>query len=101
MDTPTDLYQRMRLNIDLNEELGIRIWSFPMRYQPVTLKDRSHVGKKWNRYYLPFVPTNAPGNQGSRERQSVLLPESLRGKCGGVRAAAQAATRLHISSPVF
>ncbi len=52
MDTPTDLYLRMRLNIDLNEELGIRIWSFPMRYQPVTLKDRSHVGKKWNRYYL-------------------------------------------------
>ena len=52
MDSPADLYQRMRLNIDLNEELGIRIWSFPMRYQPVTLKDRSHVGKKWNRYYL-------------------------------------------------
>ena len=52
MDSPRDLYQRMRLNIDLNEELGIRIWSFPMRYQPVTLKDRSHVGKNWNRYYL-------------------------------------------------
>ena len=52
MDTPTDLYLRMRLNIDLNEDLGIRIWSFPMRYQPVTLKDRSHVGDKWNRYYL-------------------------------------------------
>lgn len=52
MDTPADLYARMRLNISLNEELGIRIWSFPMRYQPVTLKDRSHVGKRWNRYYL-------------------------------------------------
>ena len=52
MDTPVDLYKRMRLNISLNEELGIRIWSFPMRYQPVTLKDRSHVGKNWNRYYL-------------------------------------------------
>ena len=52
MDTPVDLYERMRLNISLNEELGIRIWSFPMRYQPVTLKDRSHVGKNWNRYYL-------------------------------------------------
>ncbi len=51
-DTPADLYQRMRLNIDLNEELGIRIFSFPMRYQPVDLKDRSHVGKGWNRYYL-------------------------------------------------
>ena len=52
MDTPRDLYRRMRLNIDLNEQLGIRIWSFPMRYQPVTLKDRSHVGKNWNRYFL-------------------------------------------------
>ena len=52
MDTPNDLYDRMRVNIRLNEELGVRIWSFPMRYQPVTLKDRSHVGKQWNRYYL-------------------------------------------------
>ena len=52
MDTPSDLYERMRLNIALNEELGIRIWSFPMRYQPVTLKDRSHVGKHWNAYFL-------------------------------------------------
>lgn len=52
MDTPQDLYERLALNIKLNDELGIRIWSFPMRYQPVTLKDRSHVGKRWNRYYL-------------------------------------------------
>lgn len=52
MDTPDDLYQRMALNIRLNEELGVRIWSFPMRYQPVTLKDRSHIGKNWNRYFL-------------------------------------------------
>lgn len=52
MDTPHDLYQRMRLNIALNEELGIRIWSFPMRYHPVTLKDRSHIGPHWTRYQL-------------------------------------------------
>ena len=52
LDAPADLYQRMRLNIELNEELGIRIWSFPMRYQPVDLKDRSHVGRNWSRYYL-------------------------------------------------
>ena len=52
MDSPEDLYRRMQLNIELNEELGIRIWSFPMRYQPVTLKDRSHVGRHWNRYIL-------------------------------------------------
>ena len=52
MDTPDDLYRRLELNIALNEELGIRIWSFPMRYQPVTLKDRSHVGENWNPYFL-------------------------------------------------
>ena len=52
MDTPSDLYERMNINIDLNQRLGIRIWSFPMRYLPVTMKDRSHVGKNWNRYYL-------------------------------------------------
>ncbi len=52
MDTPSDLYQRMKINIELNERLGVRIWSFPMRYLPVTMKNRSHVGKNWNRYYL-------------------------------------------------
>ena len=52
MDSPRDLYARMYLNIALNEELGIRIWSFPMRYQPVTRRDRGHVGRRWNRYFL-------------------------------------------------
>ena len=51
-DSPVDLYQRMALNITLNHELGVSIWSFPMRYQPVTLRDRSHVGAKWCRYQL-------------------------------------------------
>ena len=54
-DTPRDLFERMRLNVDLNEELGIRIFSFPMRYQPVTRPDRGHVGKKWNSYYLRSI----------------------------------------------
>ena len=52
MDTPGDLYQRMSINIELNARLGVRIWSFPMRYLPVTMKDRSYVGKNWTRYYL-------------------------------------------------
>lgn len=51
-DSPRDLYERMRFNIGLNERLDIRIFSFPMRYQPVNLKDRSHIGDSWNRYYL-------------------------------------------------
>ena len=51
-DSPRDLFDRMRLNVALNEELGIRIWSFPMRYQPTNLPDRSHIGEKWCRYQL-------------------------------------------------
>jgi len=51
-DGPADLFERMRLNVTLNEELGLRIWSFPMRYQPTWLPDRSHVGEKWTRYQL-------------------------------------------------
>jgi len=51
-DSPADLYGRMKLNVDLNEELGIRIWSFPMRYQPTDLPDRSHIGEHWTRYQL-------------------------------------------------
>jgi hypothetical protein len=51
-DSPADLYQRMRINIDLNEELNIRIFSFPMRFQPTDMKDRSYVGEKWNRFFL-------------------------------------------------
>lgn len=51
-DSPADLFERMRLNVALNEELGIRIWSFPMRFQPTNLPNRSYVGEHWTRYQL-------------------------------------------------
>jgi hypothetical protein len=51
-DTPADLFERMRMNVRLNEELGIRIWSFPMRFQPTDRPNRTHIGDKWSRYQL-------------------------------------------------
>jgi hypothetical protein len=54
-DSPSDLFERMHLNVRLNEELKIRIYSFPMRYQPTDLADRSHIGPRWNRYFLRSV----------------------------------------------
>jgi hypothetical protein len=54
-DSPVDLFQRMYLNVKLNEELKIRIYSFPMRFQPTDLPDRSHIGPKWNRFFLRSV----------------------------------------------
>lgn len=56
-DTPEDLYARMKLNIDLNVELGCRIFSFPMRYQPTDMKDRSHIGAHWSRFALRSMQT--------------------------------------------
>jgi hypothetical protein len=51
-DTPADLFERMRMNVRLNEELGIRIWSFPMRFQPTDRPNRTHIVDKWSRYQL-------------------------------------------------
>ncbi len=46
-DKPEDLYGRLRVNIELNQELGIQIFSFPMKYSPITETDRSYIGTNW------------------------------------------------------
>ena len=48
-DTPEDLYERLRINIDLNRELGIQIFSFPMKYSPINRTDRDFIGAKWTK----------------------------------------------------
>ena len=46
-DEPKDLYERLRVNIELNEELGIQIFSFPMKYSPISETDRTYIGANW------------------------------------------------------
>jgi len=46
-DEPKDLYERLRVNIELNEELGIQIFSFPMKYSPISETDRTYIGVNW------------------------------------------------------
>ncbi len=48
-DRPEDLYERLRINIDLNKELGIQIFSFPMKYSPIDRTDRDYIGANWNK----------------------------------------------------
>lgn len=55
MDTPEDFYERLRINCELNEELGTKIYSFPMKYIPLKAKDRRYVGKNWNRKLIRGV----------------------------------------------
>lgn len=62
-DTPKELYDRLKINIELNEEfknedLETSIWSFPMKYMPISgehCKDRKYIGKHWNAKMLRGV----------------------------------------------
>jgi len=70
-DKPEELYYRMRINVDLCEELGVTIYSFPMKYHPIKdpvyFKNRDYIGIHWNRKF-------------SRTIQAVL--NSTKGKVG-------------------
>ncbi len=56
-DSPEDLWVRLDNAVSLYGENGTRVdaFSFPMKYTPVNQKDRSYVGKLWNRKYLSAV----------------------------------------------
>lgn len=48
-DKPEDLYERLKINMELNRELGIQIFSFPMKYSPINRTDRSYIGVNWTK----------------------------------------------------
>lgn len=54
-DKPEDLYERLHINIELNRELGIQIFSFPMKYSPIDRTDRNYVGENWNKKSLRAI----------------------------------------------
>ena len=57
-DKPEDLYHRLRINVDLCEELDVDIYSFPMKYHPINGEhshDRDYIGEHWNRKYIRAV----------------------------------------------
>lgn len=61
-DSPIELYQRMRLNVELSNELNLQIYSFPMRYSPIWDNKKLHHGRTyisehWNRKYIRAIQT--------------------------------------------
>ena len=56
-DKPEDLWMRLNNAISLYSGNGTNIdgFSFPMKYAPINEKDRSYVGKNWNRKYLSAI----------------------------------------------
>ena len=75
-DTPADLYNRMKITLDLldklNKEYGkeqrIAAFSFPMRYIPLSAHERGYVGSQWNAKFLRAV-------------QRMLVPTQGKGVC--------------------
>lgn len=59
MDKPIELYRRMKLNVQLCEELGVSIYSFPMKYHPIKdpkyFSNRDYIGKYWNRKFIRTI----------------------------------------------
>ena len=57
-DKPEDFYDRLKINVDLGKRLGIKIFSFPMKYIPLfgeEAKHRKYIGKHWNRKFIRAV----------------------------------------------
>lgn len=75
-DSPADLYDRMRITLDLLDELNaeyggeqrIAAFSFPMRYIPLSAHERGYVGSQWNSKFLRAV-------------QRMLVPTQGKGVC--------------------
>lgn len=58
-EAPVELYHRLKLTIDLCEELQVTIYSFPMKYHPIGdpkwFRNRDFIGKKWSKKYIRAV----------------------------------------------
>lgn len=57
-DEPIDLYRRLKINVDLCEDLNVSIYSFPMKYHPIKGEhshDRDYIGPSWNRKYIRAI----------------------------------------------
>jgi len=54
-DTPEDFWERLKINIELNKEYDLQIYSFPMKYIPLNAKDRTYMGKYWNWQFVRGV----------------------------------------------
>ncbi|MCD9188946.1 MAG: hypothetical protein LUM44_21190 [Pyrinomonadaceae bacterium] len=57
-DKPEELYERLKINVELGKEFGVAIFSFPMKFIPLfgdEAKHRQHTGKFWNKKFVRAV----------------------------------------------
>lgn len=80
-DEPDELYYRMRINVELCEELGVTIYSFPMKYHPIDtpefFNNREYLGKHWNRKFIRSVQAVLNSTKGKVGRGKSFFEEAF------------------------
>lgn len=80
-DKPIELYYRMKKNVDLCDELGISIYSFPMKYHPIQdpkyFRDRTYLGEHWNRKFIRSVQAILNSTKGKIGRGKSFFDEAF------------------------
>ena len=80
-DKPIELYYRMKMNVNLCEELGISIYSFPMKYHPIQdsryFRERTYLGEHWNRKFIRSVQAILNSTKGKIGRGKSFFEEAF------------------------
>ena len=85
-DYPEDLYKRLKINVDLCEELGVSIYSFPMKFHPIRKTDemeedfshnRDYIGTHWNRKYIRAIQAVLNSTKGKIGRGATFFNKAF------------------------
>lgn len=80
-DKPEDLYYRLKMNVELCDELNASIYSFPMKYHPIDdekyFMNRDFVGKHWNRKFIRAVQAILNSTKGCIGRGTTFFYEAF------------------------
>lgn len=80
-DKSEELYYRMRINVDLCEELDVTIYSFPMKYHPIDDPDyydnRDYIGQHWNRKFIRAIQAVLNSTKGKIGRGIEFFEEAF------------------------
>jgi hypothetical protein len=85
-DHPDDLYLRLKINVDLCDELKVSIYSFPMKFHPIRKTadmdedfshNRDYIGKYWNRKYIRAIQAILNSTKGKIGRGTSFFKEAF------------------------
>lgn len=80
-EKPIDLYRRLKLNVDLCEELDVNIYSFPMKYHPIQdpkyFRNRTYIGRYWNRKFIRSIQAILNSTKGKVGRGKTFFEKAF------------------------